>query len=191
MPQPDPTPSPTPVAPKPVAIPPSTGSGGSYPYLTNPNGAKTRVSVKDGVTYYIGTYTAGYRHQSLSPKKQYDGPSGSGVRMVGGQPILATSGAKTTGLSQRIVDIIDELHLTAAALGLPKPTITSGVEGVHTVGSVHGSGNALDLRCQSKGPCTEWAMTLKQALGPGYDVMWENNPSGGNHLHVEYDGHTA
>lgn len=183
-----PTPTPTPVVNPPVTT--SPGSSGTR-YLTTPNGAKTRVVVKDGVTYYVGTYTSGYGHQNLATKKSYDAPTGSSVRMVGGQPIMATSSAKTTGLTSRITSIIDELHLTAAALGLPKPTITSAVEGVHTVNSVHGAGNALDLRCQSKDPCTKWAMTLKQALGPGYDVMWENNPGGGNHLHVEYDGHTA
>lgn len=189
-PTPSATPRPTPTTTPPVTTPPTSGTA-SGKYLTNPNGAKTRVSVKDGVTYYIGTYTAGYGHQNLAAKKSYSAPTGSSVRNVGGQPIMALGSVSVSGLTSRIVNIIDELHLTAAALGLPKPTITSATDGKHGAGSVHGGGNALDLRCQSKDPCTKWAMTLKQALGPGYDVMWEYNPRGGNHLHVEYDGHTS
>jgi hypothetical protein len=194
-----PLPTPDPVVTPPVTVPPpvtnpGTGGGGgsSTRYLTNPNGARTRVVREGSTTFYIGTYTAGYGHQNLAEKKSYSPPTSGIIRTVGGQKIaVGYARVDTSGLTSRITSIIDELHITAAALGLPKPIITSATDGDHKVGSVHGAGNALDLRCASQGPCTQWAMTLKQALGPGYDVMWENNPTGGNHLHVEYDGHTA
>src|SRR3546814_16721072 len=74
--------------------------------------------------------------------------------------------------------------------GLPSPVITSATDGTHSPGSIHGSGHALDLRCRERNACIKWAGILKQALGPGYDVMFEDWGGANNHLHLEYDGKT-
>src|SRR3546814_8689902 len=70
-----------------------------------------------------------------------------------------------------MTDIIDEINITAKLAGLPSPVITSATDGTHSPGSIHGSGHALDLRCRERNACIKWAGILKQALGPGYDVM--------------------
>lgn len=196
-----PTPNPKPTTP-PGSSSGGSGSssgGGTKPnsgYVTKPSTAGARVVSKKmasgaTVTYYIGRYTSGYKPQNLTEVKSYPAPSGGIVRTVGGQKILvASSRVTTSGLSSRMVNIIDELNITAKLLGLPSPVITSATDGAHSAGSVHGSGNGLDLRCRERTICTQWAMVLKQALGPGYDVMFEDWGGANNHLHLEFDGKT-
>lgn len=147
-------------------------------------------SKNSNAVYYIGVSAPGGQRQNLPQKKTYSGPTGvSNIRNIGGQPIqVSKPSIVTSNLHSTMVNIIDELHLTAAALGLPKPVITSGSEGKHSANSLHGSGKALDLRCREAIPCKKWAMTLKTALGPGYDVMWEDWNGPNNHIHIEYDG---
>jgi len=64
--------------------------------------------------------------------------------------------------------------------------LTSGRDGAHMTNSLHGSGNAGDYRTYHVPQ--EIRLTLipaiKAALGPRYDVLYEDNPG---HLHVEYD----
>src|SRR3546814_6179336 len=88
--------------------------------------------------------------------------------------VLCRPNGKAANLSSRITDIIDESNITAQLAGLPAPVITSATDGTHSPGSIHGSGHALDLRCRERNACIKWAGILKQALGPGYDVMFED-----------------
>jgi hypothetical protein len=64
--------------------------------------------------------------------------------------------------------------------------ITGGLEGVHTKGSEHYVGHALDWRTHHI-PATE-AEDIRDevaaALGADFDVLLEENPV---HLHVEWD----
>lgn len=185
---PAPTPTPTP------APGGSSGGSGSGGYVTKPATPRVTTKTMSGgskVTYYIGQYTPGFPHQNLKDVKTYPAPSGGTVRTVGGQKILvASSNVKTAGLSTRMIDIIDEINITAKLAGLPSPVITSATDGSHSAGSIHGSGHALDLRCRERNACIKWAGILKQALGPGYDVMFEDWGGANNHLHLEYDGKT-
>lgn len=187
-----PTPTPTP-APTPTPGPPAAGD--SVPYVTNPNTKAARVTsrVVNGrkVTYYVGTYTSGYKPQDLKTVKKYKTPTAGTIKTVGGQKVTVRSSAvDVSGLSTQIVNIIDEIHITAALLGLPTPVITSAKDGSHSAGSLHGRGHALDLRCNnvSSTQCVKWVMTMKQAFGPGYDVMFEDWGDGNSHIHIEYDG---
>lgn len=187
---PAPTPTPTPT---PAPTPPATGN--SVPYVTNPNTKNARVTsrVVNGrkVTYYVGTYTPGYQSQDLKAVKKYKAPTTGTIKTIGGQKVTVRSSAvDVSGLSSQIVNIIDEIHITAALLGLPMPVITSAKDGSHSAGSLHGRGYALDLRCNnvSSSQCVKWAMTMKQAFGPGYDVMFEDWGDGNSHIHIEYDG---
>lgn len=183
-PNPVPTPAPAP-APKPAPQP----SGGPYLTAPNPNSTQRIESKNAPVVYYRGTYVGATVRQNLPMVKQYSGPTTGIISTIGGQPIaVSKSSINVTNLHSSMVNIIDELHLTSAALGLAKPVITSGKEGQHSSTSLHASGKALDLRCREAVPCKKWAMTLKNALGRGYDVMWEDWGGPNNHIHIEYDG---
>lgn len=183
-----PTPSPTPT---PTPTNPGSGGGGNGGYVTKPSPPRVVTKNVSGtkVTYHVGQYTPGYSHQNLSEVKSYPSPSGGTVRTVAGQKILVSgSHVKTSNLSKRMTDIIDELNITAKLIGLPSPVITSATDGSHSTTSLHGNGHALDLRCRERSLCIKWVGVLKQALGPGYDVMYEDWGSANSHIHLEYDG---
>lgn len=62
--------------------------------------------------------------------------------------------------------------------------ITSGLDGVHSPGSLHPYGYALDLRSRYfvKARCPLVVVDLKEQLGNDYDVIVHST-----HIHVEYD----
>lgn len=187
-----PTSTPTP---KPTTPPVTTSPGGSAPYMKNPptTGMRVTSAVHDGVTvryYRAGSTDPAYR-QNLAAVKSYPAPSGGGVvRTVGGQKILAKSSAtKLDGLDSHIINIIDEINLTAAALGLPDPVVTAGHDQAgHSANSDHYTGDALDLRCNAVGAskCKQWVVSLANALGPGYDVIFEDYGNANSHVHVAW-----
>lgn len=63
-------------------------------------------------------------------------------------------------------------------------TITSGRDGRHKVGSLHYTGNAVDLRTRYWSETEKHAVSveLQAVLGLDYDVVVERD-----HIHVEYD----
>jgi hypothetical protein len=180
---PAPAPAPTPAAPK------------NPPYVINGNVSQMTVTSKNGVAYYRAKAIPS-NQQNLAQVKSYPTPSspGTSLKSIGGQKILAKNAAvRTAGLSAGIVNIIDEINLTAAALGLPDPVITAGFDlGGHSPGSRHYSGNALDLRCNSTyasgTACKKWTIAMQNAFGPKYDVTWEDHGDGNSHIHLSYNG---
>lgn len=66
--------------------------------------------------------------------------------------------------------------------------ITSAVDGYHSYGSRHYSGNALDFRTKTlpRGDVPEFADAVKEALGEDFDVVLESYMEPNEHLHVEY-----
>lgn len=180
---PAPAPAPTPAAPK------------NPPYVINGNVSQMTVTSKNGVAYYRAKAIPS-NQQNLAQVKSYPTPSspGTSLKTIGGQKILAKNAAvRTAGLTAGIVNIIDEINLTAAALGLPDPVITAGFDlGGHSPGSRHYSGNALDLRCNSTyasgTACKKWTIAMQNAFGPKYDVTWEDHGDGNSHIHLSYNG---
>jgi len=77
--------------------------------------------------------------------------------------------------------IIDEIY---ALHGFEECWITSGDDGVHSLGSKHYIGNALDFRTRDipEDLRANVAADAGRILGENYDVVLE-----GTHLHVEYD----
>ena len=190
---PSPTPEPTPT---PAPTSPPTGGGvelSANQYLRNPDPNNVTVTGR----FHIARPTRGYSPQNLREVKTYPrprAPGGTTIRNIGGQPMAVknTELSKLSGLHSTIVMIIDEINITGRMLGLD-PVMTSGQDDRGGT-SLHNSGRAIDIRCNtangySVNSCLRWAVTLKAALGPNYDVMWENygpnNPS--NHIHIEYD----
>ena len=82
------------------------------------------------------------------------------------------------------------LHIFAAVvnvgmmLGLPEVVITSGTDSVHKVGSLHYTGNALDIRTFIYRPEMVGRIigSLQVWLGNDYEVILEKD-----HIHIEYD----
>lgn len=193
-----PVPTPTPgVTPAPTPSPTVPGGGNvSSKYLTNPDTSRMTsflLNNKDGKrTMWSAPYTPGYGHQDLATVKTYKAPTNGIIRTIGGQKIAVASTTTNTNFKPRIVNVIDEFVIVARSLGLPDPVITSGIRGAPGSSSLHDDGLAVDLRsnnltaAQSK----SYAMALKQALGPGYDVYWEDWGSANSHIHIEYDGKT-
>lgn len=63
-------------------------------------------------------------------------------------------------------------------------TITSVLDGKHKDGSKHYDGQAFDIRTfiYTVTELNELMAALKEALGPDFDVVLEND-----HIHIEYD----
>jgi hypothetical protein len=179
------------------------GSDGPTKYLTSPNIGNMRVTTgksdhaSGGVVHYYraGPLNSEYL-QDLAAVKTYPTPYGSGVMAtIGGQKILMKDkNQKITGLSSGITRVVDEINLSAAALGYPDPILTAGhdTDG-HSSTSKHYTGNALDLRCNAVNgmtttQCKKWVVTLSNALGSKYDVIFEDYGNSNSHVHVGYKG---
>lgn len=63
-------------------------------------------------------------------------------------------------------------------------TITSITDGDHKAGSLHNTGDAVDLRTREVDPrfISQLVAQLQTSLGNSYDVVLEDD-----HIHVEYD----
>ena len=74
-----------------------------------------------------------------------------------------------------------------AKAGVDTLVVTSGIDGVHSKGSAHYRGDALDLRTNTLAPGTEAATcaTLQAALGPDFWVLYEGAGTTNAHCHLE------
>jgi hypothetical protein len=60
--------------------------------------------------------------------------------------------------------------------------ITSVTDGRHSAGSLHYTGDAIDLRLPTPSTRDQIVSQLRTALGDSYDVLLE-----ADHIHIEYD----
>jgi hypothetical protein len=106
----------------------------------------------------------------------------------------------TLKLGVRLLGIKPELLVALQAAeslwrdeGLPGVTITAAVDGLHSTGSEHYVGNAVDLRLHDLGAGRRDAVVakLRDQLGADFDVLREGVGTPGDHLHVEYDPKAA
>lgn len=91
-------------------------------------------------------------------------------------------GVDLKGLSPYMRPVLVESERIWMALGRSEGvTITSGVDGVHSAGSLHYYGGALDLRTHYFNAVQKNTafQDLKRAL-PGYDIVLEST-----HIHAE------
>lgn len=74
-------------------------------------------------------------------------------------------------------------------LGVSYITITSVNDGVHKPGSLHYVGRAVDIRCRYYPPekVREVVADFKAFYDADYDLLWENQGTPNEHLHLEYD----
>ena len=91
-------------------------------------------------------------------------------------------GVKLSGLKPEIL-----IALLVAEKEYPSDgilTLTSALEGKHTISSKHYTGYAIDLRTRELSPhdAIEWRNRVASALGLDYDCILEDD-----HLHIEFD----
>jgi hypothetical protein len=67
-------------------------------------------------------------------------------------------------------------------------TLTSCDDGKHGTPTLHGTGNAVDLRTKDfNGDKEQLVRDIKAHLGPDYDVKLEYVGTDNEHIHLEYD----
>lgn len=117
---------------------------------------------------------------------------------IDGRKVAADNGVAVKSASVQISKlhpkmgpVIIAVAKAAKQLALPTPVITSGNDGKHKAGSLHGKNRALDFRgnniTDAKGAALQTAVA--KSLGNDYDVIFEVFPANppNDHLHVEYD----
>ena len=93
----------------------------------------------------------------------------------------------TSGL---LLGLLGLAHIMETICGAKVLTITSVNDGVHKTGSLHYSGNAVDIRSKVfKHELVEEAVRVFRASpdGPRYDLLLEASGTPNEHLHLEYD----
>lgn len=210
QPLPTPTPTPTPIAtPNPTPAPnPGTGGGGSgggsstgyaKPGATPISGVKKTYTLEGKqvpLTVYKASRLDSSLKQNLSATKSYPTPSGGGVlRTVAGQKVLVKSAdIDMNGIDQNLKIILDEIYIVANILKMNDPVFTAGAdEDGHTPGSAHYRGDAIDMRCNtangySPTMCKNFVGMLANALGPRYNVQFENYGTARDHVHIGWLG---
>jgi conjugal transfer mating pair stabilization protein TraG len=107
------------------------------------------------------------------------------------QGVSIKSGTNIRNLDPAIVPVISAVLSGSRSLGLTAPTITSGRDRQHHIGSLHPRGDALDFRGNNITIAQGQALAsvVRGRLGPDYDVVFETSHADpdNNHLHAEYD----
>lgn len=98
-------------------------------------------------------------------------------------------GARLGRMDGDLVPAMGAVAEEARALGLPRPTVTSGNDSTqHVADSAHYDNRALDFRGNniSDAQGAEWAERVRERLGPDYAVNFERFPDNParDHLHV-------
>lgn len=113
---------------------------------------------------------------------------GRGAKSIEGVPLKP--GVDATFLDRNMSSVPQAVAKAASDLGLPAPVITSALDGVHSKGSQHYKGRALDFRGNniSVAQGDRLADSLRVRLGSDYQVDFETFPSNParNHLHVQF-----
>lgn len=87
------------------------------------------------------------------------------------------SGVKLAGVRP---EIVIAMHVVDSVMG-GKLVITSVVDGVHGVNSLHYVGLAFDMRTRDTADVNKLAKDIRNALGSEYDVVVEKT-----HIHIEF-----
>lgn len=90
------------------------------------------------------------------------------------------------GVQPRLINILAGVANVAATLATPSEVwITSGIDGVHSMDSLHYALRAVDIRSRnfpSAEALQSFVARLRTELGPAYQVIVESD-----HIHVEFD----
>lgn len=100
------------------------------------------------------------------------------------------AGIKLANVTPQIVLALMVAERVYETIGGTDLIITSVNDGEHKVGSLHGKGQAVDLRTQNipdPKKRNEVYKFLRSALTPDYDVLWEFQGKDNEHIHIEWD----
>lgn len=97
--------------------------------------------------------------------------------------IAFKEGVRIDGIRPEAVLGIAVAHSVYAQRGYPVMVVTSVVDGQHSAGSLHYSGNAFDLRTRTlrQEDINSVAEAIRNALPREFDVLVEST-----HIHVEF-----
>ncbi|MBA3895932.1 MAG: conjugal transfer protein TraG N-terminal domain-containing protein [Sphingomonadaceae bacterium] len=145
----------------------------------------------DGV---VGTRLRSYNLETTPLAERFTGRVGGTVDatpFARSQGVSIKPGTNVRNLDPAIVPAISAVAAGSRSLGLTAPTITSGRDRQHHVGSLHPRGDALDFRGNSLSITQGQALAgaVRSTLGPNYDVAFETSrvDPDSNHLHAEYN----
>lgn len=103
--------------------------------------------------------------------------------------MLIKAGVKAAGVKPELL-----LGLSVAETIYRKLTgeylvVTSLTDGKHKAASLHYKGLAADLRTHDLNTAQrqEFYLRLRDALGPDFDVIFEDEGKPNEHIHLEYD----
>jgi len=85
-------------------------------------------------------------------------------------------------------EIVATFQTVEAAFAPKEAVVTSAKDGRHKRGSLHFSGNAIDLRVRHlvEGEAVRIHLTIKTALTDEYDVLHEYIGTDDEHIHIEF-----
>jgi len=89
-----------------------------------------------------------------------------------------------------LLGVLGLAHVMHGVLGARVLVITSVNDGKHKPGSLHYSGNAVDIRSKTwpRDKVLECVQTFKQSPdGSRYDLIFESVGTPNEHLHLEFD----
>lgn len=86
-----------------------------------------------------------------------------------------------------LLRLISAAQQAAEDLGLETITITECTGGVHQPFSLHYSLRAIDIRSHDLPDAMSYVAALKNRLGKGYQVIFEDSGTDNEHIHAEYD----
>lgn len=106
--------------------------------------------------------------------------------------IALKPGVKLTDLQPQIVLALQIAEGLWAKYGQPTLVVTSCNDSKHIAGSLHYTGRAVDLRIKSIPSANreKLVIDLDNAFGGDsseFDVLWENQGTMNEHLHIEHD----
>lgn len=103
--------------------------------------------------------------------------------------MLLKAGVKAAGVKPELLlglSVADTLHrrLTGEEL-----VVTSLTDGKHKATSLHYKGLAADLRTKDLNTAQKqiFYLQLRDALGPDFDVIFEDEGKPNEHIHLEFD----
>lgn len=96
-------------------------------------------------------------------------------------------GVKLRGLVPQMVVALLIIHDLYAHYGV-ELVVTSANDSQHKSDSFHYAGQAVDLRTKTFQQSKALLVAqIKEAVGPDFDVLLENEGTDNEHLHIEYD----
>lgn len=104
---------------------------------------------------------------------------------------LASNAVVMDGVNPHLVEFLGQLAVVHKVLFNLPLTVTSGKDSIHSAGSLHGAGLAVDIRTHDKDtPANQLLLAVLAFAADGNPiaVFDERNLPGSPHIHIEWHG---